>query len=77
MVTPKTPFYRIDDPHSGLAVEFVSESAPMAQAPRIHARLTRSDRATIFATRDHAADCFAKFLQGQALEINRIDAVAA
>jgi hypothetical protein len=77
MITHKTPHWRIDHPDSGLAVEFVSESAPLPLAPRIHARLTRPERATTFATRDHAVECFAKFLQGQVLDIVRIDAAVS
>ena len=65
--------YRIQDPESRLYVRFTCIPAPRDQAPRIVARLTRRDRATRFPRYAGAAECFARFLAGQPLEIVRSD----
>jgi hypothetical protein len=72
--TLKTPHYRIDDPQSGLAVQFRSVPVHTAAAPKIVASLVPTREATTFSTWAHAAACFAAFLAGQPLEIARVDA---
>lgn len=70
----KTPHYRIDDPNARLSVEFVSEACAMADAPKVTHRMTRPERATVFATREKAQECFALYLVGRPLDIVRVDA---
>jgi len=66
--------YRIQEPQSGLYVRFTCVPAPRDEAPKIVARLTRRDRATRFTRHSIAAECFARYLVGQPLEIVRSDA---
>lgn len=73
-VTLKTPHYRIDDPESALSVRFTCDKSSPNAAPKVRARLVRQDKATPFATHRQAAECFARFLAGQALDIVRVDA---
>lgn len=70
----KTPHYRIDDPQTGLAVQFHCEAATAAHAPKVLARLVEPARATIFMSRQLAEACFAQYVQGQPLDITRVDA---
>jgi len=72
--TLKTPHYRIDDPHTGLAVEFRCLGSPAVEAPKIVASLVPVKEASIFMTRQLAIDFFARYLRGQPLDIVRIDA---
>jgi hypothetical protein len=71
---PTPAWYRIQDPLSGLYVRFTCVPAPRDQAPRIKAQLTRRDRATRFVRHAAAAECFARYLHGEPLEIVRSDA---
>jgi hypothetical protein len=66
--------YRIQEPTSGLYIRFTCQPAPRDEAPRIVAKLTRRDRATRFTRHAAAAECFARYLAGSALEIVRCDA---
>lgn len=68
----KTPHYRIDDPHNRLAVQFHCEPAPAGEAPRVLARLVAPERATIFMSRELAADCFERYLSGSVLDIVKV-----
>jgi hypothetical protein len=76
-ITPKTPYWRIEDPNSSLAVRFRSIAAPAAEAPVIVPDLAPRHQASILPTREIAEACFAKHLRGMALEIVRIDCAEA
>ena len=74
MASPAAPsVYRIQDVESQLYVRFTCLPSP-GPAPRVVARLTRRDRASRFTRHAAAAECFARYLAGQPLEIVRNDA---
>lgn len=70
----KTPYYRIDDPHSSLSFGFFSEPAFAGAAPRIVPRVVPRDDAPTFHTRERAEQCCALYLRGHVAEIMRVDA---
>jgi hypothetical protein len=78
--------HRIQEPDSGLYIRFTCTLAPSPKCegviphpsslipPRVKATLTRRDRASRFVTHAAAAECFARYLPGQPLDIVRCDA---
>ncbi len=86
LVTQPIACYRVQEPDSGLYIRFTCTlfTSPKREGviphpsslilPRVKATLTRRDRASRFVTHAAAAECFARYLPGQPLDIVRCDA---
>lgn len=70
--TPQASYHRLFHPESGLYVRLGWKFTESGK-PIVNARLTRRDRASRFPRWSSAAECFARYLSGSALEIVRSD----